>query len=38
MLKYERHLLVVTIIAVVIIVVAVAAIILEIPLPFIGKA
>jgi hypothetical protein len=37
MLNYERHLLVVTVIALVIIVVAILAIILEIPLPFIGE-
>jgi len=37
MLKYERHLVVVTIICLVIIAVAVAAVILEVPLPFIGK-
>ena len=37
MLKYERHLLVVTVIALVIIVVAILAIILEVPLPFIGE-
>lgn len=34
MLSYERHLLVVTVIAVVIILVSVAAIFLEVPLPF----
>ena len=38
MLSYERHLLVMSIIAVVIIVVAVAAAFLEIPLPFMGKS
>jgi hypothetical protein len=38
MLNYERHLLVVTVIALVIIVVAILAIILEIPLPFIGES
>jgi len=37
MLSYERHLLVISVIAVVIIVAAVAAIFLEIPLPFMGK-
>jgi hypothetical protein len=37
MLSYERHLLVITVIAVVIIVVAVSAIFMEIPLPFMGK-
>lgn len=37
MLNYERHLLVVTVIALIVIVVAVAAIVLEVPLPFIGK-
>lgn len=37
MLNYERHLVVVTVIALVIIAVAVVAIILEVPLPFIGK-
>ena len=37
MLNYERHLVVMTIIALVIIAVAVAAVILEVPLPFIGK-
>ena len=37
MLNYERHLVVVTIICLVIIAVAVAAVILEVPLPFIGK-
>ncbi len=37
MLNYERHLVVVTIIALVIIAVAIVAIILEVPLPFIGK-
>jgi len=38
MLKYERHLLVMTVIALVIIAVAIVAIILEVPLPFIGKS
>jgi len=38
MLNYERHLLVVTVIALVIIVVAIVAIILEVPLPFSGKS
>lgn len=38
MLKYERHLLVVTVIALIIIAVSIVAIILELPLPFIGKA
>ncbi len=37
MLSYERHLLVVSVIAVIIIVVAVAAIILGIPLPFMSN-
>jgi uncharacterized Tic20 family protein len=37
MLNYERHLVVVTIVCLVIIAVAVAAVILEVPLPFIGK-
>jgi hypothetical protein len=37
MLNYERHLVVVTVIALVIIAVAVVAIILEVPLPFISK-
>ncbi len=37
MLSYERHLLVITVIAVVIIVAAVAAIFMEIPLPFMGN-
>jgi hypothetical protein len=37
MLNYERHLLVVTVIALIVIVVAVAAIVLEVPLPFINK-
>jgi hypothetical protein len=36
MLKYERHLVVVTLIAVAALLVAVAAIVLEVPLPFIG--
>ena len=38
MLSYERHLLVMSIIAVVIIIVAVTAIFLEIPLPFMDKS
>lgn len=38
MLKYERHLLVVTVIALIIIVVAILAVLLEIPLPFISKS
>jgi len=38
MLNYERHLLVVTIICLVIIAVAVAAVVLGVPLPFIGKS
>jgi hypothetical protein len=37
MLNYERHLVVVTVICLVIIAVAVTAVILEVPLPFIGK-
>lgn len=37
MLRYERHLLVVTAIALLIIVIAVLAILLEVPVPFIGK-
>lgn len=37
MLSYERHLLVISVIAVIIIVVAVAAIILGIPLPFMSN-
>jgi hypothetical protein len=37
MLNYERHLIVVTVIALVIIAVAIVAIILEVPLPFVGK-
>jgi hypothetical protein len=37
MLNYERHLLVVTVICLVIIAVAIVAVILEVPLPFIGK-
>ena len=37
MLSYERHLLVITVIAVVIIVAAVAAIFLDIPLPFMSN-
>ena len=37
MLNYERHLVVVTVIAVVILAAAVLAILLEIPLPFIGR-
>jgi hypothetical protein len=37
MLSYERHLLVITVIAVVIIVAAVAAIFMEIPLPFMSN-
>jgi hypothetical protein len=37
MLNYERHLLIVTVIALVIIAVAIVAVILEVPLPFIGK-
>ncbi len=38
MLTYERHLLVISVIAVVIIVVAITAIFLEIPLPFMGSS
>ena len=38
MLSYERHLLVITVIAVVIIVAAVAAIFMEIPLPFMSNS
>jgi len=34
MLKYERHLIVVTVIAVVVLAAAVLAILLEVPLPF----
>lgn len=37
MLQYERHLIVVTVIALLIIVAAVLAILLEVPLPFIGR-
>lgn len=37
MLKFERHLVVVIIIAVVILVAAVLAILLEAPLPFVGR-
>ena len=37
MLNYERHLLIVTVIALVIIAVAIVAVILEVPLPFISK-
>ena len=37
MLSYERHLLVVTAIALVIIVAAVLAVIFEVPLPFINR-
>jgi len=37
MLNYERHLVVVTVICLVIIAIAVVAVILEVPLPFIGK-
>ena len=37
MLNYERHLVVVTVICLVIIAVAVVAVILEVPLPFVGK-
>jgi hypothetical protein len=37
MLKYERHLVVVTLIAIAVLVVAIAAIVLEVPLPFIGR-
>lgn len=37
MLKYERHLVVVTLIAVAVLLVAVAAIVLEVPLPFVGR-
>lgn len=37
MLSYERHLLVITVIAVIIVVVAVTAIFLGIPLPFMGN-
>ena len=37
MLKYERHLVVVTVICLVIIAVAIVAVILEVPLPIIGK-
>lgn len=38
MLKYERHLVVVSVIAIVILVVAVLAILMEIPLPFTGQS
>lgn len=37
MLKYERHLVAVSVIAIVILVAAVLAIIFELPLPFAGK-
>ena len=37
MLNYERHLIVVTVICLVIIAVAIVAIIMGVPLPFIGK-
>ncbi len=37
MLKYERHLVVVTVIAVVVLAAAVLAILLEVPLPFMGR-
>jgi hypothetical protein len=37
MLNYERHLVIVTVICLVIIAVAIVAVILEVPLPFIGK-
>jgi hypothetical protein len=37
MLKFERHLVVVTIIAVVIIAASVLAILLEVPLPIVGR-
>lgn len=37
MLKYERHLIVVTVIAVVVLAAAVLAILLEVPLPFMGR-
>lgn len=37
MLKYERHLAVVSVIAIVVLAAAVLAIILELPLPFTGK-
>jgi hypothetical protein len=37
MLNYERHLIVVTVICLVIIAVAIVAIIMDVPLPFIGK-
>jgi hypothetical protein len=38
MLNYERHLLVVTVICLVIIAVAIVAVVLGVPLPFVGKA
>jgi len=38
MLKYERHLLVATVIALLVIAASILAIIFEIPLPFVGKA
>ncbi len=37
MLKFERHLVVVTVIAVVVLAAAVLAILLEVPLPFMGR-
>ena len=37
MLNYERHLIVVTVICLVIIAVAIVAIVMGVPLPFIGK-
>lgn len=37
MLSYERHLLVVTVIALVIILAAILAVIFEVPLPFISR-
>ena len=37
MLKYERHLIVVSVIAVVVLAAAVLAILLEVPLPFMGR-
>jgi hypothetical protein len=37
MLNYERHLVIVTVICLVIIAVAIVAVILEVPLPFVGR-
>jgi len=37
MLNYERHLIVVTVICLVIIAVAIVAIVMDVPLPFIGR-